>query len=71
MYAQTEMLCAHIDVCMFVCRGEPIKGATACLAEIGTVQIEFTRLSEITGNWKYHYAVRKEATKKIIYSHAA
>ncbi|KAG2193710.1 hypothetical protein INT47_013178 [Mucor saturninus] len=36
--------------------GEPIRGASACLAEIGTIQIEFTRLSEITGNWKYHYA---------------
>ncbi|KAK4515747.1 uncharacterized protein ATC70_010700 [Mucor velutinosus] len=35
--------------------GEPVKSATACLAEIGTIQIEFTRLSEITGNWKYHY----------------
>ncbi|GAA5814581.1 hypothetical protein MFLAVUS_008080 [Mucor flavus] len=35
--------------------GEPVKRATACLAEIGTIQIEFTRLSEITGNWKYHY----------------
>ncbi|KAI7887575.1 glycoside hydrolase [Mucor mucedo] len=38
--------------------GEPIRGASACLAEIGTIQLEFTRLSEITGNWKYHYAVR-------------
>lgn len=38
--------------------GEPLKRATACLAEIGTIQIEFTRLSEITGNWKYHYVVR-------------
>lgn len=34
-----------------------MKRATACLAEIGTIQIEFTRLSEITGNWKYHYVV--------------
>lgn len=39
--------------------GEPVKSAQACLAEIGTIQIEFTRLSEITGNWKYHYVVRK------------
>ncbi|KAI7901916.1 glycoside hydrolase [Cokeromyces recurvatus] len=35
--------------------GEAIKNPIACLAEIGTIQIEFTRLSEITGNWKYHY----------------
>ncbi|KAI8637057.1 glycoside hydrolase [Parasitella parasitica] len=35
--------------------GEPVRHAAACLAEIGTIQIEFTRLSEITGNWKYHY----------------
>ncbi|KAI9487146.1 MAG: glycoside hydrolase, partial [Benjaminiella poitrasii] len=33
--------------------GEAIKSPIACLAEIGTIQIEFTRLSEITGNWKY------------------
>ncbi|ORX50997.1 glycoside hydrolase [Hesseltinella vesiculosa] len=26
----------------------------SCLAEIGTVQLEFTRLSQITGNWTYH-----------------
>ncbi|KAI8341348.1 glycoside hydrolase [Chlamydoabsidia padenii] len=26
----------------------------SCLAELGTVQLEFTRLSQITGNWKYH-----------------
>jgi hypothetical protein len=38
--------------------GEPVKSATACLAEIGTIQIEFTRISEITGNWKYHYVVK-------------
>lgn len=34
-----------------------MRSTTACLAEIGTIQIEFTRLSEITGNWKYHYVV--------------
>ncbi|CAO3586854.1 unnamed protein product [Absidia cylindrospora] len=26
----------------------------SCLAELGTVQLEFTRLSQITGDWKYH-----------------
>jgi hypothetical protein len=41
-----------------------VKSATACLAEIGTIQIEFTRLSEITGNWKYHYVVKKKKKKK-------
>ncbi|KAI8984576.1 glycoside hydrolase [Mycotypha africana] len=34
--------------------GEPVKNEVVCLAEIGTIQIEFTRLSQITGNWKYH-----------------
>lgn len=34
--------------------GMPIKSPIACLAEIGSVQIEFTRLSELTGDWKYH-----------------
>ncbi|KAI7847753.1 glycoside hydrolase [Circinella umbellata] len=28
----------------------------SCLAELGTVQLEFTRLSEITGDWTYHHA---------------
>ncbi|KAI8141005.1 glycoside hydrolase [Fennellomyces sp. T-0311] len=27
----------------------------SCLAELGTVQLEFTRLSEITGDWSYHH----------------
>ncbi|KAI9272993.1 glycoside hydrolase [Phascolomyces articulosus] len=27
----------------------------SCLAELGTVQLEFTRLSEITGDWTYHH----------------
>ncbi|KAI8888018.1 glycoside hydrolase family 47 protein [Backusella circina FSU 941] len=35
--------------------GEPVYNHVACLAEVGTLQIEFTRLSEITGNWTYHY----------------
>ncbi|KAL0094586.1 glycoside hydrolase family 47 protein [Phycomyces blakesleeanus] len=28
----------------------------SCLAELGTVQLEFTRLSQITDNWVYHRA---------------
>ncbi|KAI8356620.1 glycoside hydrolase [Choanephora cucurbitarum] len=35
--------------------GKPIESVTACLAEVGTIQLEFTRLSELTGNWTYHY----------------
>ncbi|CAO3673588.1 unnamed protein product [Rhizopus microsporus] len=34
--------------------GKPLRSPIACLAEVGTIQIEFTRLSEITGNYKYH-----------------
>ncbi|KAI8978519.1 glycoside hydrolase [Pilobolus umbonatus] len=35
--------------------GVPLKQTVACLAEIGTLQLELTRLSELTGNWTYHY----------------
>ncbi|KAI9313567.1 glycoside hydrolase [Dichotomocladium elegans] len=39
--------------------GKPVKSGfpkgASCLAELGSVQLEFTRLSEITGDWKYHY----------------
>ncbi|KAI9276004.1 glycoside hydrolase [Sporodiniella umbellata] len=31
--------------------GAPIQTPVACLAEIGSLQIEFTRLSELTGDW--------------------
>ncbi|KAI8059472.1 glycoside hydrolase [Gongronella butleri] len=31
----------------------------SCLAELGTVQLEFTRLSQITGNWTYDRVGRK------------
>lgn len=48
-----------------VYRGEPIKNPVACLAEIGTIQIEFTRLSEITKNWKYHYVVSAVAVNML------
>ncbi|ORY94054.1 glycoside hydrolase [Syncephalastrum racemosum] len=38
--------------------GKPVKSGfpegASCLAEVGTVQMEFTRLSEITGDWHYH-----------------
>ncbi|RCH97021.1 hypothetical protein CU097_010436 [Rhizopus azygosporus] len=37
--------------------GKPLRSPIACLAEVGTIQIEFTRLSEITGNYKYHRIV--------------
>lgn len=43
-------------------RGKAVKSGwpegASCLAELGTVQLEFTRLSQITGDWKYHDAVR-------------
>ena len=29
----------------------------SCLAELGTIQLEFTRLSEITDDWTYHHVV--------------
>ncbi|ORZ21093.1 glycoside hydrolase [Absidia repens] len=29
-------------------------GGSSCLAEVGAMQLEFTRLSQITGDWKYH-----------------
>ncbi|KAG1137837.1 hypothetical protein G6F37_006665 [Rhizopus arrhizus] len=35
--------------------GKPMKSPIACLAEVGSIQIEFTRLSELTGDWQYHY----------------
>ncbi|KAI7862363.1 glycoside hydrolase [Spinellus fusiger] len=39
--------------------GIPVKSGfpegASCLAELGSVQLEFTRLSQITGNWTYHY----------------
>lgn len=34
-----------------------MKSPVACLAEVGSIQIEFTRLSELTGDWQYHYVV--------------
>lgn len=34
-----------------------MKSPIACLAEVGSIQIEFTRLSELTGDWQYHYVV--------------
>lgn len=37
--------------------GTPIKGGPSVLAEIGTVQLEFFRLSDITGDQKYRQAV--------------
>ncbi|KAI9013735.1 glycoside hydrolase [Phycomyces nitens] len=39
----------------------------SCLAELGTVQLEFTRLSQITDNWSYHWAGQRvyDALKKI------
>lgn len=46
-------------------RGKAVKSGfpegAACLAELGTVQMEFTRLSEITGDWHYHLVVRNRA----------
>lgn len=37
--------------------GAPLKGGPSVLAEIGTVQLEFFRLSDITGDQKYREAV--------------
>ncbi|KAG2220958.1 hypothetical protein INT45_006491 [Circinella minor] len=34
----------------------------SCLAELGTVQLEFTRLSEITGDWTYHHVGQRVYT---------
>lgn len=37
--------------------GEPRRGGASVLAEVGTVQLEFNRLSDITGDPKYRQAV--------------
>ncbi|KAG2188503.1 hypothetical protein INT44_001257, partial [Umbelopsis vinacea] len=41
--------------------GTPLKGGPSVLAEIGTVQLEFFRLSDITGDPKYREATQRPA----------
>ncbi|KAJ1949909.1 hypothetical protein FBU59_000934, partial [Linderina macrospora] len=40
-------------------KGVPVPSSHVCLAEAGTVQLEYWKLSELTGNEKYHQAAQR------------